>query len=120
MRSRLDVDAQHGEDTMPTRHQITELQANEALADTDTPAVLPCWRVRLVILRDELRLADAAPVERRQVFGVNPVLEDGLTAYLAHLVAIEEGLADLEARQIARARRRHVPHPARSWWRTPE
>jgi len=31
----LDVDWQHGEDHMQTRHQITVQAANEALADSD-------------------------------------------------------------------------------------
>jgi hypothetical protein len=51
----------------------------------------------LVILRDELDLTDDARIERGQVFGGNPVLKDVLTAYLAHPLIVEEGLADLEA-----------------------
>jgi hypothetical protein len=65
-----------------------------------------------VILGDELDLADDVRIERRQVLGRDPVLKDGLTACLAYLVMVEEGLTDLEAGHVARARRRHVPVPS--------
>jgi hypothetical protein len=50
-----------------------------------------------VILGDKLDAADDARIERRQVLGGYPVLKNGLTADLAYLVVVEEGLADFEA-----------------------
>ncbi len=54
-------------------------------------------------LRDQLNVADDAGVQRVEVPGWDPVLQDGPAAHLVDLVAVHEGPADLEAGHVSRA-----------------
>lgn len=52
--------------------------------------LLPRCDRRSVELRDQLDLADDAGVQRIEVTGGDPVLENGLTTHLVDLVAVQE------------------------------
>ena len=62
-----------------------------------------------MVLSHEFDPPEDAGVKCREVFGGNSVFENGLAANLPHLVVVEEGLANLESGDVARAGGRHVP-----------
>lgn len=70
--------------------------APPALAVSHRPVMPRCDR-RSVELRDQLDLADDTGVQRIEVPGGDPVLQDGLTTYLVDLVAVQERPPDAEA-----------------------
>src|SRR5580765_7850969 len=63
------------------------------------------------VLGNDLDQADDVTVEIIEAFGRNPVLNDGLTADLLHVVLVEVRLLDVEPRDIANATSLNVPVP---------
>src|SRR6185312_5375526 len=94
-----------GKSWKPARiHHTEQPQRRQGLR-----ALMPRCDRQSVELRGYLDLADKAGVQRAKVFGGDPVLQDGLAAYLVDFVIVQERPADLETSHVARAGLPDVP-----------